>query len=286
MTDWHSFSRYLTAKRTVDDRALNRQVWHTLRENLPRRNRLRVLEIGGGIGTMVERIADWGLTESAIEYTLLDVDTENIATAKRRLSRAALPDNFQVTFAAADMLAFAENRLAGERWDVLIAHAVLDLVDVRRAMPPLLSLLEPDGAFYFTLNFDGVTIFEPEIDAAFESLLMERYHRTMDERLIAGNPAGESRMGRRLLSLLPQLGGEILAAGSSDWVVFPGKNGYPADEAYFLHFIIETVRGALKNDAAVNSEKLSAWAAARHAQIDAGTLIYIAHQLDIVGKQE
>ncbi len=69
MTDWHSFSRYLTAKRTVDDRALNRQVWHTLRENLPRRNRLRVLEIGGGIGTMVERIADWGLTESATEYT-------------------------------------------------------------------------------------------------------------------------------------------------------------------------------------------------------------------------
>ncbi len=284
MTDWYSFSRYLTAKRTVDDRALNRRVWQTLRDNLPRRNPLRVLEIGGGIGTMVERVAAWGLTESAIEYTLLDVEPENIAAAKARLSPP--PPHFQMAFVTGDLLAFAEKQPVSARWDVLIAHAVLDLVDVRRAIPPLLSLLKPDGVFYFTLNFDGVTIFEPEIDAAFESLLMERYHRTMDQRVIAGKRAGESRMGRRLLSLLPQLGGEILAAGASDWVVFSGKNGYPADEAYFLHFIIETVRGALENDAAVDSEKLSAWAATRHAQIEDGTLIYIAHQLDIVGKRD
>ncbi len=285
MTDWHSFARYLSAKRTVDDRALNLRVWQTLQKNLPPRRPLRVLEVGGGIGTMVQRLAEWGFADTAVQYTLLDTDPANIAVAQKRLSAENLPPSFQVDFVAADMLAFAETQSAC-RWDVLIAHAVLDLVDIRRALPPLLSLLEPSGVFYFTLNFDGVTVFEPEIDAEFEAVLMNRYHRTMDERMVAGRAAGESRMGRRLLSLLPQLGGEIVAAGASDWVVFPRQGDYPADEAYFLHFIIETVRGALKDDPAVPRQKLSAWAEKRHAQIADGTLIYIAHQLDIIGKRK
>jgi len=284
MTDWHSFARYLSAKRTIDDRALNLRVWQTLRENLPHRNPLRVLEVGGGIGTMVERLAEWGFADTAVQYTLLDADPANIATAEKRLSAKKLPPSFRVDFAAMEMLAFAETQSA-PRWDALIAHAVLDLVDIRRALPPLLSLLAPDGIFYFTLNFDGVTIFEPEIDAKFEALLMARYHRTMDERMVAGNRAGESRMGRRLLSLLPQLGGEILAAGASDWIVFAQSGGYPADEAYFLHFIIETVHNALKNDPAVDSKKLSAWTEKRHAQIETGELVYLAHQLDITGRK-
>jgi len=34
---------------------------------------------------------------------------------------------------------------------------------------------------------------------------------------------------------------DILDAGSSDWVIFAGPQGYPSDEAYFLHFIIHTI---------------------------------------------
>lgn len=282
---WDSFPRYLSAKKTVDDRALNLRVWQSLVENLPRQNPLRILEVGGGIGTMVERIAEWGFSTGTVHYTLLDANPANIAAAKTRLSAAKLPSQIQVEFVEGDMLTFAQNQKSNARWDVLIAHAVLDLVDVRRTVPQLLALLQPDGCFYFTLNFDGVTTFEPEIDAVFETHLMERYHRTMDERKIDGHSAGESRMGRRLLSMLPQLGGEILAAGASDWVVFPQQNGYFADEAYFLHFIIDTVRGALADDSAVDGEKLSAWAEKRHAQIGTGDLIYIAHQIDITGKR-
>jgi hypothetical protein len=77
-------------------------------------------------------------------------------------------------------------------------------------------------------------------------------------------------------------GGEILAAGSSDWVVFAPEGVYPADEAYFLHFIIDTVRGAL--DGAIAPERIDAWASARHAQIERDILVYIAHQLDFFGR--
>jgi hypothetical protein len=34
---------------------------------------------------------------------------------------------------------------------------------------------------------------------------------------------------------------DVLAAGSSDWVVFAPANGHPADEGYFLHDIVHTI---------------------------------------------
>ena len=280
--DFSAFPRYLAAKRTVDDRALNRLVWEAFRDCLPADRPLRVLEVGGGIGTMVERLAAWGLSDAPVHYTLLDADPANIAAARERL--AAPPPPFQVAFVAADMLTFAASQPPdAPRWDALIAHAVLDLVDLHRALPPLLALLRPGGCFWFTLNFDGDTIFAPELDRAFEDHLMARYHRTMDERRVNGQPAGSSRTGRRLLTLLPRLGAEILAAGASDWVVFPRQGAYPGDEAYFLHSIVATVQRALQDDPAVDAARLAAWAAQRHAQIRAGELVYIAHQLDIAG---
>ena len=51
-------ARYLTAKTTVDDRALNRHVLAELRRLIPAAP--RVLEVGAGLGTMVARLIDWG----------------------------------------------------------------------------------------------------------------------------------------------------------------------------------------------------------------------------------
>jgi hypothetical protein len=70
-------------------------------------------------------------------------------------------------------------------------------------------------------------------------------------------------------------------------VVHPVAGAYPADEAYFLHFIVHTMHGALHDDPAIADapgiEAFARWIAARHAQIDRGELIYIAHQLDFMG---
>ena len=54
-----SFIRYLAAKRTVDDRALNRRVWDAM-VSAAGGGSPRVLEIGGGIGTMIQRVIDDG----------------------------------------------------------------------------------------------------------------------------------------------------------------------------------------------------------------------------------
>ena len=68
------YARYLAAKTTVDDRALNRHVLAELRRLMPA-GAPQVLEVGAGLGTMVARLMDWGAV-GAGEYILLDADRQ------------------------------------------------------------------------------------------------------------------------------------------------------------------------------------------------------------------
>jgi hypothetical protein len=108
----------------------------------------------------------------------------------------------------------------------------------------------------------------------------------MDERFRYGRPAGESRTGRRLFHYLRAAGAPALAAGSSDWIVSAGPDGnYPGDEAYFLRSILDTIQNALRNrQDRVEPADLAGWLAERGRQLAAGELVYIAHQLDFVGR--
>jgi SAM-dependent methyltransferase len=304
-TDMYSFTRYLSSKKTVDDRALNRQVFDALRAEISAMNReqpLRVLEIGCGIGTMVERALDWGLLGRA-EYTALDEQPENIAEAATRLPmwskdrgyqcRVDGPGRMHVTsddinvmvqLEAADVFEFIARCPDKSQWDVLIANAFLDLVDVRTALPSLLALLKPGGLFYFTITFDGATILQPEIDPELDARIEALYHQTMDRRVTAGKPSGDSRCGRHFFHHARLAGAEIVAAGSSDWVVFAGPRGYSADEAFFLHFIVQTMGSSLGGHPELDAQRLAEWIEKRHAQIADRTLVYIAHQMDFLGR--
>ena len=299
MPNYTDFPRYLASKKSVDDRALNQQVWDFLSTQLDKGETLEILEIGGGIGTMIERLLERDVLRH-VNYTLLDEQFENIAEARRRLLEWAEENNFEaswederlvlwkkgqvtkITFLAEDLFAFLARRSSDEKYDVLIAHAFLDLVDIPATLPKLFELIKPQGHFYFTINFDGETIFEPTI--LHDEEILARYHQTMDERVIDGKLSGDSRAGRHLFGHLKAAGGEILSAGSSDWVVFANEKGYLADESYFLQFIVNTVHGALLCDGEIAPHRLDAWASARHAQIESGALVYIAHQLDFFGK--
>ncbi len=302
-----SYTRYLAAKKSVDDRALNRQVFAALIQALrPRQGSGTIawLEVGCGLGTMVERLWDWGILINA-HYTAVDLSPENIAAADSRLPAFARERSLQVretgkntwqfaaphrslelSLKADDVFDFADREAGRTAWDVLLAHAFLDLVDLETALPRLLALLKPGGCFYFTLNFDGATIFRPPLDPGLDALIEKLYHDTMDERRVGGQPSGSSRTGRLLFNYLPQFGGRIFAAGSSDWVVFPGPAGYPHDEAYFLHYLVHTVDEALHGHPLLKAEDFEAWITRRHQQIEQGELSYIAHQLDFFGIKE
>jgi SAM-dependent methyltransferase len=273
----YSFARYLAAKKSVDDRALNRRVLETLTRELsevPSRSPLRVLEVGAGIGTMVERLLDWRVLKKAT-YTAVDGDPQIIGEACRCLPRWATSSGFNLTtqspqkmslekgdqnilveFEAIQIADFAPRERGHRSWDLLIANAFLDLVDVPSTIPLLFSLLGPDGLFYFTMN----------------------------HRVISGKPSGDSCTGRHLFAAMRPCGIELLDAGSSDWVVFAGANGYPEDEAYFLHHIIHTIHTALNGHPDLDTKLFASWTRERHNQVQKGTLVYIAHQLDFLGR--
>jgi SAM-dependent methyltransferase len=289
------YARYLAAKTTVDDRALNRPVLAELRRLMPA-GAPRVLEIGAGLGTMVARLMDWG-TVSAGEYILLDTERELLDRSRQWLSDWAaardlrcdpLPDGLQlgelrVRLVHAELGEYLAAGHAGLA-DVLIANAVLDLVEVPAVLPGLLRLLVPGGVYWFTINYDGETIFEP--GHPLDDQVMWAYHRDMDERIRYGRPAGDSRTGRRLFRHLRAAGAPALAAGSSDWVVSAGPDGsYPGDEAYFLRSILSTIESALRSrEDRVAPADLAGWLAVRRRQLAAGELVYVAHQLDFAGR--
>ncbi len=232
---------YLRAKKTVDDRALNERVMRQFFEALPRDGHL--VELGAGIGTMLERLP------KTARYTAVDADAEALAR---------VPGDTWCG-RAQDYLAECEP------FDACVANAFLDLVDLDAFLPRLFEKLS--GPFWFTINFDGESIFEPAHPD--DEAICTPYHASMDTR------DGSAHTGRRLLTAIPRAGGRILAAGSSDWVVLPP---YPAQEAAFLHNIVDTVENELRG-----LTPLAGWVQTRRAQIDAGGLTYVAKQLDVFG---
>ena len=289
----YDYGRYLAAKRTVDDRALNGHVLATLRQVLPT-PRPRVLEVGGGVGTMIGRLLERGVIRGG-DYTLLDVDSRLLGESRGWLAGWAkehgapfeeradgcLVGELRVRLCEAALAEHLRGPVA-EFYDLLVAHAFLDLVDVDEAVPALLRRLAPGGVYWFTLTYDGETILLPEHPA--DQAVLGAYHRDMDRRVRDGVRAGDSRTGRHLFAPLYAAGAGPLAAGASDWVVHPSADGgYPHDEAYFLGCILDTVGAAGTVLADVAPAELAAWLEARRRQLVAGELVYVAHQLDVVG---
>ncbi|WP_231187005.1 class I SAM-dependent methyltransferase [Haladaptatus sp. DYF46] len=280
-----NFQTYLDAKRTVDDRALNRRVLGRFSDELP--ESARILEIGAGIGAMVERLHSWNCLPPTVRYTALDIDPENVRFARKRLLSSGFEphgDELRLTsddrrlavdFEVADAETFAAE--TDERWDALVGHAIADLFDLDSALPVFRSILEPGGLCYFPITFDGGTTFDPPhpLDARVERV----YHRDM------GNGSGTENAGRRLLSAMRGEQFDLLAAGSSDWLVYPSDGSYPVAEARFLRFILDIVAGVLADNPDIDSDAFADWLRTRHEQVEEGELTYIAHQFDVLGRR-
>ncbi|WP_144799651.1 methyltransferase domain-containing protein [Halorubrum depositum] len=281
---------------------------------------LRVLEVGAGIGTMVARLLDWEvLPPGEARYVAVDRDAGALAGlgpflrewAAEREGSVSVSDardrsggdeanalvveadarTVRVEPVAADAVAYAGEN-AGE-WDALIGMALLDVLDLD-GLDALLDALAPGGTYYFPITFDGGTRFRPAHpdDRAVERL----YHRHMDEK-----PGGNSRAGGAALSRLREADGStLLGIAGSDWIVRPADGaagrsgdgaGYPGDEAFFLRHILDTVEEAVGEVIAADGDggslsiaALDDWLAERRRQLDAGDLVYLTHQLDLLGR--
>ena len=293
---------YLTAKKSIDDRALNRHVWTALCQALPQATGAEpahIVEIGAGIGTMLARMVDWGLLTGPATYLATDCDIGHLRLARRYLTAWADERGYplqwpeqqhgrlctaqgEIALVLEAVRAEEMARRAGTRgtFHLVIAHAVLDLIDLPAVLPGLLAQLTSNGLAYCTCNFDGTTLFLPEYPGGEEQEILRRYHASMEARL-----TGASRTGRRLLNMLQGPGFELLAAGSSDWVIHPRNLTYFGDEVLFLHALIATVEQELAGKSGPAPPGLAAWARTRHRQVEAGALTFLARNLDLLARR-
>lgn len=300
----YSYPRYLHAKRSVDERSLSRRVWRAFINGLLDRvvGPVRILEVGAGVGATVERIIE-ALDDRrvrTVEYTVVDIEPANIAVAHERLATWASAQGLDIfrrgdrwilegtidvalRLVTADLFDYA--RSDTDSYDAIVAQAVLDLFPVSDVLDALRPLLGKRGLWYFPIHFDGITAFEPPVSVDLDAKIERLYHDSM-----SGNPSEEggregAHTGRRLLSRLREGGATLLEVGSSDWVVFAGEEGYPGDEAYFLHHILHFIEEELSGHPRLDADAFARWMDVRRRQIESGELVYVAHQLDVLGER-
>lgn len=292
----HGQVRYLEAKRTVDERALDGRVRRALLDALPERP--RVFEAGCGTGATVPRLLEWGIEPD--RYVGVDRDAGVVAFARdvrpaelRRRGYDAVDTEtgFRLgdatfEFRVGDALQSATDR-AGTA-DLLVAQAFADLVPLDDLLAAVERALAPGGLAYLPVTFDGGTVFQPDHPA--DDAVVAAYHDHIDAT--AGR---DSRAGRHLAARLRDGTGTLLAMGASDWVVRPrveacstsvegeseGDSRYPADEAHFLATILNFVEAALEErDESIDGA--DDWLATRRRQLRDGELLYVAHQYDLL----
>ena len=289
----YSFPHYLLSKQSVDDRALNKDVLNALRVHMPPEP-VSIIEVGGGIGTMLKRLIQWGILCNG-DYILVDAMEANITYARAWIPQWAAEAGLSVerfgqnelrlcdpardvriSLKCADVFDFIQRN--EKPANLLIAHAFLDLLPMPESLEKLFLLTQ--GLAWLTLNFDGMTTLAPIVDNLLDEKIEQFYHETMDMR----PTGGDSRTGRKLFEHFHALNAEIISAGASDWVVHTTQGKYPAEEQYFLHFILNFFESSLKAHAELDAAEFENWLAKRHAQIERGELVYIAHQMDFLVK--
>jgi len=291
------YPEYLAIKQAIDDRSLNQSVWQALAASLQSQvgsHGFKILEIGAGTGSMVIRLLDAGLLNHC-QYVAVELEPGFARVAENRLSVWAGSHGYmmdvigpsswtlekdgkviEIQWLAADILEFASAFDSGS-FDMLIGHAIIDLLPVPQCLPGLLNLVKPGGGYYFSLNFAGVTSFSPSNPRDLE--ITEAYHRDMDTRF-SGINWRASQTGQVLGSWLKKQGHLVLAEGDSHWQLSSGPSPSAADNR-FIGNILDTMAKAL-----AGLEGLEDWLNLRRRQADSGNLLFFAANRDYFGRTD
>ncbi len=309
-----SFQTYLEARRTVDDRALHDSVFEVFADGLAEfsggnGDPLRIVEIGGGIGTMIARLVERDVFTGSVRYRLIDRDADTIDRAREGLpdwlraagckvertatgldvrssrTRADEPPGFdlEVILETADAFDGSPDGMAA---DAVIGSAVFDLLDLDRALSWAASVMRPGGLFYAPLTYDGATEFSPP--DPFDGRLERLYHRHMNE--VRDEPGG-SRAGSRLVELLESDDRpfEVLEVGTSEWVLSPHNRSpsVASAERVVTRYLLETIADALSDYAVetVDPRIRRRWRHRREDELDAGELTVRVRHVDVLARR-
>lgn len=291
------YPEYLAIKQAIDDRSLNQSVWQTLAASLKTQadnHGFKILEIGAGTGAMILRLLDADLLDHC-QYFAVELEPGFARDAENDLAVWAGAHGFtmkvtgpsrwilknaekgvEIQWLTADILELVSVFEPGY-FDLLIGHAVIDLLPVPACMPELLKLVKSGGGYYFSLNFAGVTSFSPSHPRDLE--ISAAYHRDMDTRF-PGLEWRASQTGQVLGRWLKGQGHLVLDEGDSDWQISTEPTPSAAANR-FVGNILDTMAKAL-----AGRDGLEDWLKLRRQQADSGNLLFFAANRDYFGRTD
>ncbi len=309
-----AFIEYLEAKYNLDSRSLSGEVNRLFRDVTRAGERpLRVCDLGTGTGAMVRRVLQ--MVPGPLEIDAVDLEERNLREAEALTRKALAAGGFRVTeagrgsgrdpgsseengpvmqdhagraarirFRTADLGSSAGRAmLVRGGFQVITAHAIMDLLALGPAMQAIASGLRPGGAFYATLTYNGATTLLPGYrDRGFEEALLELYEASMDARGASGGSYGGRRAGTRLYDATVSAGLSVAGFGASDWEIVPGRWGYSADEAVVAGALVDMIYAELVGSRKLSNQDLERWREERRAQIEAQRLTVVVHHTDLL----
>jgi SAM-dependent methyltransferase len=294
-----SFADYLTAKFALDERSLNGEVRQAYLEALGGLPQIECLDVGAGTGATLRRLLNSGL-KAPLSVTALDRDPGLMDIARRdaagwlraldlepRMADGVIQTQGElltaIRFVHGELNHYRPDRL----YNVITAHAFLDLTPLREALRLFAGWLHPTGYLYASINYDGETALWPVYaDAAFEARLLEHYNQTMERRRADGYATGGAYCGRRLHDLLPEYGFEILVHGCSDWNISPAQGEYRDCDAVCVEALLNMIREEGQGSGLFAQDKLDCWHEDRMRLLLQGLLEMQIHHLDLLARYD
>lgn len=313
------YIRYLEAKRSVDDRALNKEVlndFKRLLRNVANEYTVRILEIGAGTGAMLRRFlaTEFFQHQRRVEYTMVDHKADVLIYARHMLTGEKLSESMQkstgdttdlhlastddmqipsvavqdmdVHFRTDDALAYLRGN--EKKFDAVVAAAFLDHVGLDETIPLIRNSLLPESpirAFYFPINFSGVTRFKPDVNQA----IIDAFHSSMGRMNAGGIVIQNADTGLHIERTVKYHEALDVTFGSSNWFVDCNANaeGGGGDEAYFVRGIIAFISGTRKEHIVQSGVKVDCF----NAEVDKlfrilerKHLKYLAGNIDVCGR--
>ncbi len=295
-----AFAQFLQAKYALDQRSLNPVVWRRFLNELSGRTPLDLLDVGTGTGSMFRRILQH-YDHGAMRLSGLDIESGLLDIAEKEIIDLLQAKGFAVENGAGRLCAVNdEDRIEFQRvctpltdfrsvpncFDIITAHAFMDLVSLQQTLAGFYSRLKPGGLFYATINYDGETVlFPPYPDSEFEDALLQAYDASMEARRLNGSETGGAKCGRRLYEELLNAGFEIVSYGSSDWNITPCDGAYLDDD----HIVLDRLLGWIYSEGRINPsidlKKLDRWLECRRQQRQKRMLGIIVHQIDVLARK-
>jgi SAM-dependent methyltransferase len=232
-----------------------------------------VVDLGSGTGAALGRVRRWLASREIVAYAV-DHDPSLL------LAGAGHPNTTAILGSVLEPLDLRGGPADGSV-DLVVGHALADLVPLDRLAARATALVRPGGLVHLAVAYDGLTAFSPSLDADLDAEIVDAFHRHMDRPGLDLATYGGSTAGRRLAPALRAAGLEIVSDGASTWQVHAadGAGGFCVLDR-LVRFVVE----AVEEIGSVPEARLAWWAAERRRAIRDGSLSVRVGHRDVLAR--